>query len=546
MKTILIKSERGIVSVIAILMVGMLTLLGLAAMSTSDDEVSIAGNELHETRAFYAAEAGLNTAIADIQRQYEVTGLPPATLPSGTLTLNNSQVTYRSIDNGPVVQTKLSSGSLAGLSASVKSYTISSTAVNNLDRAQMSNSMQFQLMSIPIVEFGVFYQNDLLMSPTAAWTVTGRVHTNGHGYVQSSAALNFSSNVTAAGSVFHGLPNGQFSGTATSDVSFKDANNSYQTMKVGGVWLDANDPNWYANASARWAGHVRDLAFGERPLKLSLSGTTDAHKLIERESGNPNSYESKASLKFIDNSAYQLVGGVWIDVTALMTGFGIISFGADRFYDERQAKWVDVLDMDIALLKTKGYDPVNGIMYFSSTIGDYPALRLINGTSFGDPMTIVSRNPMYTIGNMNSNNMKPLAFICDALTILSGSWDDASSSLAKNQRNCNVNMTVNAAIITGDCLWTGANYQGGLENLASLLESWNGAKTLTITGAFASLWRSQQAVGEWSSVYYNAPGRAYTHDVLFDNPANHPPSMPTVMTINIAQWSQAHVGVELP
>ena len=42
---------------------GMLTLIGLAAMSTSDDEVTITGNELQETRAFYAAEAALEAAV---------------------------------------------------------------------------------------------------------------------------------------------------------------------------------------------------------------------------------------------------------------------------------------------------------------------------------------------------------------------------------------------------------------------------------------------------------------------------------------------------
>jgi hypothetical protein len=314
-------------------------------------------------------------------------------------------------------------------------------------------------------------------------------------------------------------------------------------MKVAGVWLDATDAGWYAKASARWAGRVRDLAFSERPLKLTLSGTNDAHKYIDREAGNPNSYESKASLKFINNQAFQLVGGVWNNITAAMTADGVISYTADKFYDERQIKWVDVLDLDINLLDNKGYNPANGIIYFSSTIGDYPALRLKNGITFGEGMTIASRNPMYTVGNMNSNNKKPLAFICDALTILSSSWNDANSALAKNMRGANVNITVNAAIITGDLLWTAANYQGGLENLPSLLESWSAAKTLTITGSFASLFRSQQAVGSWSTAYYDAPKRAYSFDVLFDDPANHPPSVPTVMTMSISQWAQEHVGL---
>jgi Tfp pilus assembly protein PilX len=57
MNNLLLKSERGFATLIALLMVGMLTLLGIAALSTSDDEVNIAGNSYNEMRTFYAAEA---------------------------------------------------------------------------------------------------------------------------------------------------------------------------------------------------------------------------------------------------------------------------------------------------------------------------------------------------------------------------------------------------------------------------------------------------------------------------------------------------------
>ena len=66
MKRSRLHSESGFATLIALIMVGMLTLIGLAALSTSDDEVTIAGNELQETRAFYAAEAGLEQAAAEL------------------------------------------------------------------------------------------------------------------------------------------------------------------------------------------------------------------------------------------------------------------------------------------------------------------------------------------------------------------------------------------------------------------------------------------------------------------------------------------------
>ena len=87
-----LKSERGMASIIALLMTGMLLLIGLAALTTSDDEVNIAGNQLQEMRAFYAAEAGLEEAAALLQMQYDSTGLPPTEMPEGSNELNNCSI----------------------------------------------------------------------------------------------------------------------------------------------------------------------------------------------------------------------------------------------------------------------------------------------------------------------------------------------------------------------------------------------------------------------------------------------------------------------
>ena len=110
MHTRILKSERGMAILIALIMVGLLTLIGLAAMSTSDDEVTIAGNAMQETRGFYAAEAGLEQAAADIQQQYESTGVPPTNMPSGAFSMNSCGVTYRTVDDGAATMRTLTTG----------------------------------------------------------------------------------------------------------------------------------------------------------------------------------------------------------------------------------------------------------------------------------------------------------------------------------------------------------------------------------------------------------------------------------------------------
>ena len=110
MKLIRLQSERGIVTIIALIMVAMLTLIGLAALSTSDDEASMAGNELQEMRAFYAAEAGLEAAAAALQQQWVTTGAPPTVMPSGNTDVNNCTMAFSTADDGAATQRTLSTG----------------------------------------------------------------------------------------------------------------------------------------------------------------------------------------------------------------------------------------------------------------------------------------------------------------------------------------------------------------------------------------------------------------------------------------------------
>ena len=53
----LLKNEDGFVLVIALIMMGLLSLLGVSASTTTEIEMQIAGNERSHGIAFYAAEA---------------------------------------------------------------------------------------------------------------------------------------------------------------------------------------------------------------------------------------------------------------------------------------------------------------------------------------------------------------------------------------------------------------------------------------------------------------------------------------------------------
>ncbi|MEE8576479.1 MAG: PilX N-terminal domain-containing pilus assembly protein, partial [candidate division Zixibacteria bacterium] len=285
-----LESERGMASIIALLMTGMLLLIGLAAMTSSDDEVHIAGNQLQEMRAFYAAEAGLEQAAAGLQRQYDSTGLPPTEMPEGSGELNNCDMSFYVLDDGPIEERPLSTGSLSGLNAQVKSFTTNAVGVSGADHAKVVISQTFETALVPIFQFVVFYDNDLEIAPGPAMTLNGRVHSNGDLWLQANNSLNLDSYVTSAGKIWHGRKGPGSVGSG--DVLIKDASASFASMREGGPWLDAGDSDWYDKSAARWGGRVQDEAHGQRALNVPVTNSGNPHKLIERADGNPDSYEN--------------------------------------------------------------------------------------------------------------------------------------------------------------------------------------------------------------------------------------------------------------
>lgn len=530
---------------IALIMVGMLTLIGLAAMSTSDDEVAITGNQLQEMRSFYAAEAGLESAAATLQHIYDSTEAPPLYMPSGTYTVNECTVEFGTEDMGPAQQRVLSEGTLSGLNALVKSFGINAIAVSPSERGKVSMSQTFETATIPIFQFAVFYGNDLEIAPGADMTLFGRVHSNGNLWVQANTTLRMDSYVTASGDILHGRKGP--GGISTGDVQIKDASGAYESMRVSGSdFLDASDSNWYSESINRWNGRVKDQSHGQGELELPLTNASDdAHKMIEPYDGgtNPDSYELKATLKIVDGVALQKSGGSWVDVTADMTAKGIITFAPDKFTDGREGKTVDVMEFDVAKMYDEGYEPDNGVLYFADEVsgaGDYPAIRLKNGAELDDGLTVVSANPVYTLGNYNTVDKKPASIMGDAVTFLSNSWNDANSALAKGSRVAS-NTTVNASYLTGNVNTTASNYSGGFENLPRFLEKWSG-KTFTWKGSAVNLWNSAQATGLWNGNYYDAPTRNWSYDTDLDDPNNLPPGTPSVRIFQRTGWRQEFVG----
>jgi hypothetical protein len=81
-----IENDKGSVTVLAVVLLILLSLLGMAAISTSSIEVQIAGNELRHKQAFYAAESA-SAYVAwspDLYGPDNITSGTPHYFPNGT------------------------------------------------------------------------------------------------------------------------------------------------------------------------------------------------------------------------------------------------------------------------------------------------------------------------------------------------------------------------------------------------------------------------------------------------------------------------------
>ena len=230
----------------------------------------------------------------------------------------------------------------------------------------------------------------------------------------------------------------------------------------------------------------------------------------------------------------------------------IFSFTADKWYEGREQRYVDIIDIDVASLYnwTDGNaNRATSLMYITITntngamdpAGDgvYPVVRLINANKLSAPMTFSTNHPLYTQGDYNADPLwYPSALVADALTFLSSQWNDAAHQDPVQIRPIAADTDIYAAILAGHSgtpcdheaggCGISSPYGGGLENFPRFLEDWN-PEILMFRGSLVSLSFSQQATGLWGNgPYYRPPVRDWEFDMRFDQPENMPPGTPVV------------------
>ena len=65
-RNVILKDESGVAIIVALFMILVLTLIGLASTSNSTFEIKLSGNKRGATDAFYTADGGAQSVMADL------------------------------------------------------------------------------------------------------------------------------------------------------------------------------------------------------------------------------------------------------------------------------------------------------------------------------------------------------------------------------------------------------------------------------------------------------------------------------------------------
>ena len=423
---------------------------------------------------------------------------------------------------------------------------------------------------IPVFEFAIFYDGVLEFSTGNTMFINGRVHANGPIYTGSSSSLTFGETVTTASDISSPPRNGTgppwlytgaYNGTPplitnTPVLSLSVSNDPRILIEMPALGENPNSPT----------GQMR--LFNQAQVVLLISDTTVTAKIQASVSGAvPGADPSPITI-----TSY-LTNAIALSNTAVLArDFPFLTL-TNSFYDQREDKTIVTTQVDVGKYAKWITTNSSVLAKFPSGSGTYPTIlyatdnrpntasqlsgvRLVNGAApprnGGLGWSLATPNPLYVWGDYNVTNATmvhssylastnttatiPSALMSDAVTLLSGSWQDSTSFTASSSGpNASSTITVNAAILTGIVASTGntaATFSGGVHNLPRLLENWTASRDVWLNTSLINLYNSTKATGQFvppgSGSYYTAPTRHFSFDPNFKDPSKLPPGTPLV------------------
>jgi hypothetical protein len=551
-------------------MLVMFTVIILAGMSAVTTISRTSNADYRGARVSYASEGGADDIMSQLDAAMQdgiVSGEDIANLQ--TPEVPGYVITQETKTTGLPVSRTITSGPFSGLYSLNQPIDIEVTAKDSTG-SRATSVLSVNAQTIPLFQFGVFYEEDLEILPGAPMTFAGWVHTNGNLYV-SSNDVRFQSNITTPDSVFWRRKN------SSERLNGVRINNAAGT----GVLLDFDSrshsgPAFKARSELRFNGRLMSNAHGVKPLKLPLPEGVPALTLVLPRQPGDNAMVQSVKMAWkadwyitVDANVFATADSNTMKTNLCATmvqertgGKALPSAAACRrifkprrnaFYEGREDLRPDLIDIHMDSLRIWSDSAPAAraprIIYVdvintgtSGTDNDYVAIRLRQGERLPAPgiatdtggLTIATERPMYVLGDYNSASpWRPAALMGDAITFLSNPPNPAMqvTGLTSTTR-CNGNTgwcdslqvnfvqrtarttTVNAALLFGHSATTcDANRAGcSSPNYGGGLENFPrflenwSGVTHRYTGSLVSLYKSRFSSGLWGNSV-NAPGQ---------------------------------------
>lgn len=232
------RNQAGIALVTVLALMGIISVLVAAYTLTIRADVTLRGGAARERAGFYAAEAGLNTAMAEVHQFFENQTPPGATYTQSFTVDSGSHQRTVEYQVAPVAGCSPAPPSLipagqlfAGLYTIPSEYTVSATAMNGMGDPEAALGSQFTINSIPLFQFMAYAENTLDVQNAPPMTVSGRIHSNGNLYLNTWSTLTIGDRhsppsappdnpyvqISAAGNIYRGGIVNDCMGTVTID-----------------------------------------------------------------------------------------------------------------------------------------------------------------------------------------------------------------------------------------------------------------------------------------------------------------------------------------
>ncbi|MCB9497601.1 MAG: hypothetical protein H6686_12005 [Fibrobacteria bacterium] len=462
-----------------VVMIGVIVLIVGVAMVTQtqglllgsvDSKQRIKARIAAETQATLQIASAMEKAALLYGNEMTLPSTPLAALPTEDGLKGESSVEQTGMTGGQLAQEPITSGPFKGFTGLKLSYLVHATGYAP-GGAKSKVDVEMRIYQIPIFQFGVFYQGNLEITPGPSMNVMGPVHTNGSAFFRSPTtgadlALEFQGPITATGSIYQWAS----AGSIKYRVLPIDPSVLFQPSLASSITplTDATSPPELDG----W----RNIQWGVDSLKLPIE-TSDPRQILMP--GSPSDPAGMSRQKFANKASS---ASRWINPgngsgrPSWITGSWANTHRV--FWDRREQAWVRYWNFDVAALIASGNR--DSVFYIADTFdhgADHglahkqtiTAFRIINASRLPRNMTIATPNPVYIMGDFNTQptpgcydrslgSPPPSGDYCnaliasDAITLLSPKWLNykRGNSFGCDERQGNLDQGAENALWTMD------------------------------------------------------------------------------------------------